>query len=79
MNKRIRELAKEAELLVHNPENVPTKLEKFAMLILQDCIDQCENVGTVIDAMHEGEEARRFKAVADNCARMIRLRFGVKP
>jgi hypothetical protein len=28
--------------------------------------------------MYDGEKARRFKAVADNCAEMIRLRFGVE-
>ena len=37
MNERIRELAKEAGLLAHNPEGVPTKLEKFAELIVLEC------------------------------------------
>ena len=37
MNERIKELAREAGLLVHNPEGVPTKLEKFAELIVQEC------------------------------------------
>lgn len=44
---------------------------------MRECIDQCQNVGTVIEAMYDGEEARRFKAVADDCAKMIKLRFGV--
>ena len=34
--KRIREIANEAGLLVHNPNGVPTKLEKFAELIAAD-------------------------------------------
>jgi hypothetical protein len=37
MNERIRELARESGLLVHNPEGVPTKLEKFAELIVREC------------------------------------------
>ena len=37
MNERIKELAREAGLLVHNPEGVPTKLEKFAELIILEC------------------------------------------
>ena len=39
MNERIRELANEAGLLVYNPNGVPTKLEKFAELIVRECID----------------------------------------
>ena len=38
MNERIKELAREAGLLVHNPEGVPTKLEKFAELIVAECM-----------------------------------------
>lgn len=37
MNKRIRELADQAGLLVHNPEGIPSKLEKFAELLVCDC------------------------------------------
>jgi len=39
MNERIKELAREAGLLAHNPEGVPTKLETFAELIAYECID----------------------------------------
>jgi hypothetical protein len=41
MNERIKELAKEAGLLVYQDptkEYVPTKLEKFAELIVQECV-----------------------------------------
>jgi hypothetical protein len=38
MNERIKQFAREAGLLVHNPENVPTKLDKFAELLLFECI-----------------------------------------
>ena len=37
MNERIKELAREAGLLVHNPDGIPTKLEKFAKLIIKEC------------------------------------------
>jgi hypothetical protein len=39
MNERLKELAREAKLLVYNPNGVPTKLEKFAELIVRECID----------------------------------------
>lgn len=44
MNERIRELAHEAGLPTYNPEGVPTKLEKFAELIVKECIGCCEQV-----------------------------------
>ena len=37
MNERIRELAHEAGLPTYNPEGIPTKLEKFAELIVREC------------------------------------------
>ena len=42
MNPRIKELARESGLLVHNPNGVPTKLEKFAELIVKECMRMCE-------------------------------------
>jgi hypothetical protein len=42
MNERIKELARESGLLVHNPNGVPTKLEKFAELIVEECMRMCE-------------------------------------
>ena len=39
MNDRYRELAREAELLVYNPEGHPTKLMKFAELLIRDCVE----------------------------------------
>jgi hypothetical protein len=38
MNERIKELGKEAGLLMYNPDGLPTKLEKFAELIVKECI-----------------------------------------
>jgi hypothetical protein len=39
MNERIKQLSNEAGLLVYNPNGVPTKLEKFAELIIRECAD----------------------------------------
>ena len=43
MNERIRELAREAGLPTYNPEGIPTKLEKFAELIVRECIEVCKS------------------------------------
>ena len=39
MNERIREIAREVGLLTHNPENRETKLDKFAELLVKECIE----------------------------------------
>ena len=39
MNERIKELAHEAGLPTYNPQGIPTKLEKFAELIVLECLD----------------------------------------
>jgi hypothetical protein len=38
MNERIRALAREAGLPTYNPEGIPTKLAKFAELLVRDCV-----------------------------------------
>jgi hypothetical protein len=63
MNERLKELAREAELLVYNPNGVPTKLEKFAELIVRECAE----VGNSGDPLQDGE-----------IARMIKQHFGVE-
>jgi len=52
MNDRIKELAREAGLLVHNPNGVPTKLGEFAELLIKECIDV---------AFHHGDNVDYFK------------------
>jgi hypothetical protein len=44
MNPRIRELAHEAGLPTYNPDGIPTKLEKFAELIVRECVGVCETM-----------------------------------
>jgi len=63
MNERLKELAREAELLVYNPNGVPTKLEKFAELIVRECA----KVGDSGDPMQDG-----------GLARMIKEHFGIE-
>jgi hypothetical protein len=43
MNERIRELAREAGLPTYNPEGIPTKLEKFAELLIRECAKLADN------------------------------------
>ena len=60
MNERIKELARDAGLLAYNPEGSPTKLEKFAELILQDCMSICESLGNQgLDGHYCVDEIRR--------------------
>ena len=54
MNERILELAREAGLLVHNPTGVPTKLEKFAELIVQECCNQLREIDAMAIRKHFG-------------------------
>lgn len=39
MNTRYQELAREAGLLVHNPDKMPTKLSIFTELLVQECVE----------------------------------------
>lgn len=39
MNNRYQELAREAGLLVHNPDKMPTKLSIFTELLVQECVE----------------------------------------
>jgi len=43
MNERIKELGQEAGLLMYNPNGLPTKLEKFAELIVRECANMAES------------------------------------
>ena len=92
MNERIRELADEAGIDTTDFENCPIELygaeqqlNKFAELIVQECITQCEQVATAADAkskskfvtddgrmLHEG-----MWGGAKNCSGQIKQHFGV--
>ena len=42
MNNKYQDLAREAGLLVHNPDLMPTKLGKFAELLVRECANQVD-------------------------------------
>jgi len=71
MNERIKELAHEVGLPTYNPEGIPTKLEKFAQLIVAECL------GIVDDAERGGSNE-----IWDNAVKFIRRdlqeHFGVE-
>ena len=79
MNERIRELAHEAGLPTYNPEGVPTKLEKFAELIVRECIDKIETYRIPVGNSAAGEMACEWtydalKEIRDD----IKEHFGVE-
>jgi len=69
MNNKYQDLARQAGLLVHNPELMPTKLQKFAELLIEECINKIEN-----EAAQYAEPVWAFELVND-----IREHFGVEP
>ena len=76
MNKRIRQLALQAMTYVtHNPK--ANKLnsgdmfdEKFAELIVRECVQVCADRGTHHDGL--------YSAWADDCSKRIGKHFGVE-
>ncbi len=71
MNERIKKLAHEAGLPTYNPEGVPTKLEKFAELIVRECAGVC-------DDERDSTDSDFGKLVAEGCALKIMEHFGVE-
>ena len=74
MNKRILEIARESGLLVHNPAGVPTKLEKFAELIVAECLTLADTIRDGCEADGEDEQALG----ADWVGLAIARHFGVE-
>ena len=70
MNNRIRDLAHEAGLLTYNPEGIPTKLEKFAELIVRECID--------IASQEDFDVMMKEGYPCSQTAKKIREHFGVE-
>ena len=68
MNDRYRQLARDAGLLVYNPDKMPTKLGVFAELLVQDFIRLVEN-----EAAQYSEPVWAVELVND-----IREHFGVE-
>jgi len=64
MNNKYQDLAREAGLLVHNPDLMPTKLGKFAELLVRECANQVDWI------LAEGGKTQ---------GDLIREHFGVEP
>ena len=80
MNERIRELAEQAGWMMGDEvEGFNTRLEKFAQLIVQECIDKIETYRIPVGNSFSGELACEWtyaalKEIRDD----IRETFGVK-
>ncbi len=74
MNERIQKLALQAGF-AYEPS---LTLQKFAQLIVAECVAQCEFVAGQAEITNTGEMARKTKATANNCARMIKQHLGVE-
>ena len=75
MNKRIKELAHEAGLPTYNPQGIPTKLEKFAELIVRECVKFCEHESN--DDEHDEYDMGMW-AKAESIKTAIKQHFGVE-
>ena len=86
MNERIQELAEQAGLEYDFNPMMWLKYEKFAELIIQECIAQCEYVANDADEMSKSDfvtDAGRMlhKGIwggAKNCSGRIKYHFGVE-
>ena len=56
MNERIKELAHQAGLPTYNPDGIPTKLEKFAELIVKECAGLVQGVPTDTMGYHTADQ-----------------------
>jgi membrane-associated PAP2 superfamily phosphatase len=80
MNERIKELAEQAGM-VYDPDQGQFDNfdeQKFAELIVQECIKKCEFVATMAAVTNDGEMSRKCEATANSCSMMIKQHFGVK-
>jgi hypothetical protein len=86
MNGRIQELVNQADIKfdvssdnysVDTATVTPYDLEKFAELIVLHCSSICESIGEQAEITNKGEMARKTKTTAENCAKMIKMSFGI--
>jgi hypothetical protein len=86
MNERIKQLAEQAtsSRIEYDPKTMMTERiqefdkEKFAELIVQECVKKCDFVAAMVEITNTGEMARKTKATANSCAQMIEEHFGVE-
>jgi translation initiation factor 6 (eIF-6) len=53
------------------------ELEKFGNFIITQCISSCRTVGTMAELTNDGEMARKTKATAESCEKLIKQYFGM--
>jgi hypothetical protein len=95
MNERIKQLAEQADDYADNKIQMPGEYhpdwhdirdEKFAELIIRECITQCEQIATDANAMTKSKFVSNAGIVlhegawggAKNCIEQIKLHFGVE-
>lgn len=91
MNERLKELYLQAHstryydgdpALDGNPPTVywqgEVSARRFAELLIRECVSRCEFVANMATITNTGEMARKTKATADSCAKMIKEHFGVE-
>jgi hypothetical protein len=81
MNERIKELIEECTSHIENMDGDWDEYfakEKFAQLIVRECAKKCEFIAVQAEITNTGEMARKTKATADSCAKMIKQHFGVE-
>jgi hypothetical protein len=66
------------ELMKQSETECGFNTDKFAELIVQECVAQCKFVAGQAEITNTGEMARKTKATANSCARMIKEHFGVE-
>ena len=64
--------------IIHTMFQSEKGLEKFAELLIKECFSICQTIGEQAELTNSGEMARKTKATAENCAKMIKLSFGVE-
>jgi len=75
MNKRIHELAREAGLPTYNPQGIPTKLEKFAELLVRECYEHCR--GQILDKEFADTNKLTYNDAVMDCSNGLLQHFGV--
>jgi hypothetical protein len=71
MNERIKLLAEQAGFIPDNAPGMNSVLEKFAELIVRECVAICRDI--------DGEDNIDAKSGRQDCAVEIKEHFGVKP
>ena len=67
-----------AQSLVEYDGELIFSKEKFAELIVEECIKKCEFVAAMAEITNTGEMARKTRATANSCAQMIEQHFGIE-